>query len=93
MKLCRDGQAPADPIGGQDFPSFWTMLRHVAMDHAAGHTRDQIELRVVWKICQWSSDNGTDKELFDMYRQQGSPGEISIVANAPKETDDGSQGR
>jgi hypothetical protein len=54
--------------------TFWTILRHISSDE-----RDSIlELFVSWSSAQWSSIDGTDEELFDMYKQHGYPTEITI---------------
>lgn len=38
------------------------------------------EFRAVWPSCQWSSHDGTEDELFEMFRQHGNPGSVEVIA-------------
>lgn len=53
--------------------TFWTMLRHLS-----GEPAEQLILMVVWKGCQWSSEDGTDDELREMYKHHGLDCEIRV---------------
>ena len=53
-------------------PCFLTLLRDILQ-----HGKD-VKYRVIWKSCQWDSIDGTEEELFEMFRHHGTPGEVSI---------------
>jgi len=45
--------------------TFETMLRGMFLQ------KQPLTLRVIWKGRQWSNEDGTDAELFDMFRLYG----------------------
>lgn len=54
------------------FCHFWTILRDIS-------TKDKLELRCNWGSCQWSSTDGTNSDLFEMFKNHGTPGSVEIV--------------
>jgi hypothetical protein len=53
---------------------FCTLLRDMLQNGKAG-------ARVIWPSAQWDSCDGTEIELFEMFRSHGSPAEIRFTRN------------
>jgi len=52
-------------------PTFMTILRDILQNRTPN-------FRVVWKSAQWDSQDGTDEELWEMFKAHGSDATVEI---------------